>query len=252
MARPKKTNGTEDQAAVVQAETAETEIVPTMNDPEWTTYVLSQLDEKTELVEKRPKAAGLRRIFTPLTGWIVRKSYPTVIQAPEPNNERRATVMFTLVIDTPQGQMEYSDASDCYWANTTKPYNLHPVATAATMAEGRVLRKLMKLNCVTVEETLQPTEDEAEINEAITDASTPIEKPQEVAIEQICGKAGIDIRKMLMWHKMPVPENTSDKPTSKMSKRDAQQIIQICLQGYQRGKANGGIDIPEEIKRGNK
>lgn len=245
-------NGTEAQAS---PEVVAPVTPPSMEDPGWTDYVLSLLVDKTEKVENSPKTVGLRRVFTQLTGYRIIRSYPTVIQVPCPENERRATVMFSVravKLTDSSDVVELADASDCYWANTKAPFNLHPVATAATMAEGRVLRKFLKLNTVTDEEkSLAPTDEESKVNEVMTDASTPIERPQEVALDNICGKMGIDIRKMLMLHQMPVSDDINDKPYSKLSKKDAQMMIQIAI-GYQRGTKNGGIDIPEEIKRGNK
>lgn len=251
--KSKKSDDTEELVTDAERpEVTEPTTRPSMDSVEWTNYVLSQLDSKTELVEKKPKASGLRRVFSQLTGWKVVESFPTVLQCPSPENERRATVMFTMVVNTPDGTIRCADASDCYWANTTSPYNKHPIATAATMAEGRVLRKLMKLNVVTLEETLQPTAEEDEVNDVMIDVATPIDHPAKVAIENICNKAGIDVRKMLMFHKMPVPADPGERyQAGSLSKKDGQMVIQICI-GYQKGVANGGIAIPEEIKRGNK
>ena len=95
--------------------------------PEWNEHVLSLFDDR-ELYEGRPLCAGLRRVAELLLGRIV-SSRPTQVFAPTGGDEiGRATVVWEIAF--------------CVF-NT---------ATAATRAEGRALRKALRLKTVAAEE----------------------------------------------------------------------------------------------------
>jgi len=121
---------------------------PDPTSPEWNSYVLS-LFVDGELYEGRPLCAGLRRVAELLLGRIV-SSRPTQVFAPQGGNEiGRATVIWEIVFE--DGSL-FSDVADCWEGNTDDAFCVFNTATAATRAEGRALRKALRLKTVAAEE----------------------------------------------------------------------------------------------------
>jgi len=121
---------------------------PDPTSPEWNDYVLSLFAEK-ELYEGRPLCAGLRRVAEMLLGRIV-SSRPTQIFPPKSGDEiGRATVVWEIVFE--DGSL-FSDVADCWEGNTDDAFCVFNTATAATRAEGRALRKALRLKTVAAEE----------------------------------------------------------------------------------------------------
>jgi hypothetical protein len=139
-----------------------------INDLEWNDFVLGLLanDEK---IDGNPTTDGLRRIFEIALNCTVVESVSQVVQSPDPNNEKRATVVhsigYILNGDTSTGanlntKRVVSGAADVYWGNCDKIYRNHPVAVAETRAEGRALRRGLKLRkVVAAEEISKEIED---------------------------------------------------------------------------------------------
>ena len=137
---------------VQDVDTSVTDVVqsdrPDPTSPEWNDYVLS-LFEKNEMYDGRPLCHGLRRVAELLLGRIV-SSRPTQIFAPQSGNEiGRATVVWELIFD--DGSL-FSDVADCWEGNTDDAFCVFNTATAATRAEGRALRKALRLRTVAAEE----------------------------------------------------------------------------------------------------
>lgn len=152
MAKEKKT--TEDS-------TTKTNKVDT-NSLEWNDYVLGLLSED-EKIDGNPTTDGLRRIFEIALNCTVIESVSNVVQSPDPNNEKRATVVHTIgyILNSEGTDREIlntkkivSGAADVYWGNCDKIYRNHPVAVAETRAEGRALRRGLKLRKVVAAEEL--------------------------------------------------------------------------------------------------
>jgi hypothetical protein len=131
------------------------------NSQEWTDYVLGLLSED-EKIKGNPTTDGLRRIFEIALNCVVIDANSTVVQSPEPSNEKRATVVHTISYVLKDLQPEDSDikyrsvsgAADVYWGNCDKVFRNHPVAVAETRAEGRALRRALKLRKVVAAEEL--------------------------------------------------------------------------------------------------
>lgn len=126
--------------------------IPTPLDVEWTDYVLSHLDP-TELVDKSPKVAGLRRLCEKFIGEIV-ATHVRAIQVPCIDNQFRATVEVTIHIERNlDGKLRiYSDVSDTSADNSSPPFRNYQAAMSQTRALGRALRQALKINVVTAEE----------------------------------------------------------------------------------------------------
>lgn len=159
MGRPKKETTTENIKETDGAEIADKTLTP--NDLEWTDHVLSLLSED-EKIAGNPTTDGLRRIFETALDCTVISAESSVAQSPSPENEKRATVIhhLTYVLNKPGGHdnvlntRSVSGAADVYWGNCDKIYRNHPVAVAETRAEGRALRRALKLRKVVAAEEL--------------------------------------------------------------------------------------------------
>lgn len=130
------------------------------NDHGWTDYVLSLLNDD-EKIKGNPTTDGLRRIFEIAMDCVVIDSISEVCQSPEPNNGMRATVVHSLtyVLNNSEVLPEIktrtvNGAADVYWGNCDKIYRNHPVAVAETRAEGRALRRALRLRKVVAAEEL--------------------------------------------------------------------------------------------------
>ena len=140
---------------------------PNINDIEWTEYVLSLLSED-EKIKGNPTTDGLRRVFEIALNCTVTKSTSEVSQSPDPNNGNRATVVHCLTYVLNDDKMDESiktrtvnGAADVYWGNCDKIFRNHPVAVAETRAEGRALRRALKLRkVVAAEELAEEIEDD--------------------------------------------------------------------------------------------
>lgn len=121
---------------------------PSPTSPDWNDYVLGLFDA-SELYEGRPLCAGLRRVAELLLGKIV-SSRPTQVFPPSSGDQiGRATVVWEIVFE--DGSL-FSDVADCWEGNTDDAFCVFNTATAATRAEGRALRKALRLKTVAAEE----------------------------------------------------------------------------------------------------
>lgn len=134
---------------------------------EWTDHVLSKLSED-EKIAGNPTTDGLRRIFEKVMNCVIIESTSDVVQSPSPTNEKRATVVHSLSYYINDESLNDSNkirtvngAADVYWGNCDKVYRNHPVAVAETRAEGRALRRGLRLRkVVAAEELTDSTEDD--------------------------------------------------------------------------------------------
>ena len=131
------------------------ENIPDITSEEWTGYVLS-LFSSDELIDGNPVTAGLRRVAEIVLGEIIESGPTKVFPATEENGPGRATVVYRVVIRCVRtgDYKTYSDVADVWHGNTDDLFCAHPVATASTRAEGRALRKALKLKRVLAAEEL--------------------------------------------------------------------------------------------------
>lgn len=153
-----KTKKVEDSAVEVEAKT-----MPTIHDIEWTDYVLSLLTDD-EKIKGNPTTDGLRRIFETVMNCAIIESTGRVVQSPTMDNEKRATVTYSIHYELGDKDFRTVSASaDVYWGNCDKVYRNHPVAVAETRAEGRALRRALRLRkVVAAEEIAENIEDDVD------------------------------------------------------------------------------------------
>lgn len=151
MGRQKKEN-TESVNETIAVEVEYKSVTP--NSVEWTEHVLNLLTED-EKINGNPTTDGLRRIFETALNCTIISAEPNVVQSPAVDNQMRATVVYTIgyiLNDEPSDSLTkhrvVAGAADVYWGNCDKIFRNHPVAVAETRAEGRALRKGLKLRKV--------------------------------------------------------------------------------------------------------
>ena len=127
---------------------------PHPTDPEWHDYVMGHFVDD-ELKQGNPTTDGLRRVAERLVGPIQRIT-ARVVQSPNRDNNGRSTVSVTVVFNDNNGEnfLSYDGSADVFPGNTNEPYGLFPVATAETRAEGRALKRALRLRKVVAAEEL--------------------------------------------------------------------------------------------------
>lgn len=173
----------------------------TPNDLEWSDHVLSLLSDD-EKIDGNPTTDGLRRIFEIALGCTVINSTSDVVQSPDPQNEKRATVVHHLAYalnNEADGTPNFNDvrsvsgSADVYWGNCDKIYRNHPVAVAETRAEGRALRRALKLRKVVAAEEIA-----ANVEDDVTgDNVGKISSNQISFIDVMAKRLNIDVVKLL-------------------------------------------------------
>lgn len=207
----------------------ESEIL-SMNDPKWSDYVMTHFTED-ELQEGNPKTEGLRRVADLVLGPIL-YSVPRTVATPCEDNMYRAVVEHVVKIRFPDGSIRiFGEVADTYAGNTDDEFARHAPATASTKAEGRALRKALKLrNVVAAEETTSKSVEEA----GLTGQITPV---QIKGIDAMCARNDIDVISFINSGKLKYKniQDVSCNAALKMIKR---------LNEYQRDQSL----IPQNIK----
>jgi hypothetical protein len=188
-----------DNEEIVEAKEVEVSSHPSIHDIEWTDHVLSMLHED-EKIAGNPTTDGLRRVFEKAMNCTVTSADSSVVQAPSPENEKRATVVHSLtyvlndcVDDSPVKYKTVSGAADVYWGNCDKIYRNHPVAVAETRAEGRALRRALRLRkVVAAEEIAKDIEDHPD-----HDTVSKITNNQINFIDVLAKRLDINVSKLL-------------------------------------------------------
>lgn len=123
-------------------------------DPDWTEYVLSKLSPDELSPEGRPTCDGLRRIAELVLGPTVSSSV-RIVQSPSPDNALTAVAEFSYTYESIHTGREvtFTAAADCNSGNTDPKFSIFATAMAETRAEGRALRKALRLRkVITAEE----------------------------------------------------------------------------------------------------
>lgn len=212
---------------------------PKISDLGWTDYVLEFLSDD-EKIAGNPTTDGLRRIFETVLDCVVISSTTQVVQSPDPNNEKRATVVHSLTysLKTPVSQdpglniLTVDGAADVYWGNCDKVYRNHPVAVAETRAEGRALRRALRLRkVVAAEEVAKDIEDHPDMNTV-----SLISNQQINFIDVLSKRLNINVNHLLEQNSLKVDNIYS------LSHENAVDIIRM-LSKYQQDITS----IPENI-----
>ncbi len=223
------------------------ETTPVYGSQEWHDYIMEKF-EKRELIDGNPTCAGLRRVAEDVLGSIIVSRPSQVFPSTDNNGPGRATVVFEVVFDwMDSGQMRtFSDVADVWHGNTDDLFCAHPVATASTRAEGRALRKALKIRCLSAEELTRKKDIESIVRESVNSTKTvdgewkeddTISNPQTNFIDTKCKQLDINVLNFI--------NSGSEKYDSigDVSKKKASQMLSI-LNEYQTKKR----DISDDIK----
>ena len=170
---------------------------PTYIDPGWTDFLMSHLMPEEKIKKKGfdgkeseyPTTAGLRRMVEMHIGPIVHNAVK-VVDTPRKDNHFRAVVECEIGVAIPElGVCMYSDVADVFKGNTKDPFYKHPTATAATKAEGRALRKALRIRTVMAAEEV---EEMGEMEEVSFDEDK-MDQMQKVCLEQLCKRHNINL-----------------------------------------------------------
>jgi len=152
---------------------------------EWSEYVLDHLTDG-ELKEGNPTVDGLRRVTEEVFGDIL--SSTSHIYSHD-MGRGICTLKHTLQIRKHRtGDVITVDGCvDVNRGNIPHPFNQHLVATADTRAEGKAIRRALKIRVVTAEEMQNSDEDD------ILAAEENITDQQILAINQMCKRLDVDL-----------------------------------------------------------
>lgn len=169
------------------------EVVPVPTDEGWNDYVLSKF-LPNELDDKgNPTVDGLRRIAELLLGPIV-NAVPHTVQAPNRDNGYHAVSEFTISIawdGDPSDVRTFGDAADVYAGNTDPAFARFATQVATTRAEGRALRKALKLRkVVTAEELTSVPVSDSGLTGLIANYQIKL-------IDRLCRDVNIDVNKVI-------------------------------------------------------
>lgn len=210
---------------------------PSINDFEWNDYVLGLLSEE-EKISDNPTTDGLRRIFEIALDCTIIESTSAVCQSPDPANGNRATVVHTLVyiLNSSKSDQDFkkitvNGAADVYWGNCDKIYRNHPVAVAETRAEGRALRRGLRLRKVVAAEEISK-----ELEDIDGNTVNKISNNQINFIDVLAKRLNINVTALLE------SQNVESKNIYAMEHESAVKIIRQ-LSTYQQNVDN----IPESI-----
>jgi hypothetical protein len=233
MGRPKKLNDESQENQDLNSDTN-----PTIHDIEWTDYVLSLLTDD-EKIMGNPTTDGLRRIFEKALKCTITEARSEIVQTPSIENEKRATATHSIIYvmndepnDSATKYRAISGSADVYWGNCDKIYRNHPVAVAETRAEGRALRRALRLRkVVAAEEIAKDIEDHPD-----HDTINKITNNQINFIDVLSKRMDINVTK-LIEKLAPGTKNVYN-----IQYNDAVNIVQN-LTGFQQSN-----NIPEELK----
>lgn len=213
--------------------------IPKITDLEWTDYVLGLLSDD-EKIAGNPTTDGLRRIFELALNCKVISSTTHIAQSPSPDNEKRATVVHSISYGLKDPTAETDDlnivsvdgAADVYWGNCDKIYRNHPVAVAETRAEGRALRRALRLRkVVAAEELSKEIEDNPDLHTV-----SKISNNQINFIDVMAQRLNINVMRLFSDNQLPTDNIYA------ISHEDAVNIIRL-LSKYQQNTH----DISESI-----
>ena len=228
-----------------QEEAQQEDSRPEITSPEWPNWVMEQFSPD-EMFDGNPTVPGLRRIAELVFGQPVFSGPTTVDSSADTLNPIRATVVYTVTF---KNGSTYSDVADVWHGNCDDKFAAFASATAATRAEGRALRKALRLRTCAAEELTskdtakimrdtvavatakQPTDGEFKEEAVLTDNQTNF-------IHDLCEDTGI-IKELFFEQEYGIKLANGDKIT----KGVASEAITL-LNDY-KGKRK---EVPVELK----
>ena len=177
-----------------------------------------------------------------MLGSIIESGPEQVFPSTDSNKPGRATVVYKVVFDWMNtGFLKtYKEVADVWHGNTDDLFCAHPVATASTRAEGRALRKALKIRALAAEELAK--KDIVSIVQATTADWNPedtISNQQVTFINNKCKQLDIDVRKFVNMGSAQyesindVTRNTAQKMLRQLNDYQQKGSIPEQVQGYE-------------------
>lgn len=205
--------------------------------PEWNDYVLSLMQPDECLDGKHPFTKSLRRVAEQLIGTII-YSAPEEVFFKTAKDERyeKTVVRYKIIFLDPDGrERTFGDVADVSILNTEALFLAYSTATACTIAEGRTLRKALKLKALAAEEIMG--KDAKSVESSVSNATADnIQDAQIKFIDKQCVNLDIDVMKFV---------NSGKEQYSTIldvSRETAKKMVQ------QLNKFTNGADVPDELK----
>lgn len=231
---------------------------PSYSDPEWHDYVMSHFD-KEELVDgKYPNVNALRRVVELLLGEII-FSGPVDTKCTLSSEIGKAVVTYEIIIEWKLDcgpyinpledrdvfpQKVFRSVASSWIDNTDDVFSVFPESIAETRAEGRALRRALRLGVVCADELTQKNVSEF-INKSNTsttgewDENDMITDQQINSINLLCNRLSIDVNKFI---------NSGSKQYDDIKKVNRQSAADMIkrLNQYQ-STGEGSKEIPEDL-----
>ena len=202
-------------------------VKPSSCSPQWVDYVIDQLTDN-ELVNGAPTTDGLRRVCEGEFGEII-ASHSSPVDSLCTNTGRCAVNHTLHILKYETGQeIMVSACVDVLHNKLPAPFNEHMLATACTRAEGKALRRAMKIKVHTSEELNNEDPEDASSGEPVNDqqisAIKVMSKRNNVDLESFCKsqsdgansirdltnlEARLIINKLSSFQRKGVPEEVS-------------------------------------------
>lgn len=168
-------------------------------DKEWTPYVLSLLDPDTEVVNGNPRTDGLRRVAEFVYGPMWTQSH--VIECPREENGYRSVIKVNVSFEN---GVSADGVADAFNGNTDRDFSRYITAIAETRAEGRALRKALRLVKVLAAEETEPNPSGPVID--TKDKENKIPKEMISGLKVMAESAKIDILRLALSEEMKVED----------------------------------------------
>ena len=183
---------------IEQEEDAVVEIVEviTPTHPKWKEKVMSEFDAADEIFNGSPTVDGLRRVTEKVMGPII-ESNAKVVQAPNRDNGYHAVVEHEIVIrrihNLEDGEAPYNqivtEVADVR-TDEDNMFSKYSAGYASTRAEGRALRKLLRLRKIVAAEEI---DENSQMAEAEYSDDVKIGRSLCVAINLLAQQIDIDV-----------------------------------------------------------
>lgn len=204
---------------VPEVETDPAPVTPDYTDAGWSDYVLSLFSEDELVDGKYPNVNALRRVTELLLGEITFSGPIHTEQTMDPDHPGKAVVTYQVQIawklDQYYGTQDlainvdlpvrtYQSVASVWIGNCDNKFAAFPESTAETRAEGRCLRRALRVNVVCADElTQKDTEAIVQQRQDSVDTTGEWEETGLITDQQIntitmmCERLGIDLQKFI-------------------------------------------------------
>ena len=218
---------------------------PQMSDPDWHDYLMDQF-VKGELIDnKYPNVNALRRLVELMLGPIVFSGPIETKTTMDPNSVGKAVVTYELTIECETGPKTFRSVASSHVGNTDDIFAVFPESIAETRAEGRALRRALRLGVVCADELTKKDTSEfvKNNNQAATtgewDENDMITDQQINSINILCKRLSINLNNFIN------SGSKTYKDIQEVSRKTAASMIKRLNQ-YQ-SSGDDSVEIPLDI-----